>query len=242
MAADSLRGRRRAQPRSRDRATADRVAGKLPLGARVRTLSGGHRPRRRRLRAVRRGRRALCALLIRRMLLSLAVTTVVLGVVLTGFAQRRRMLGPVDRILGNGFPGAHTWTTETAVFAAFRFLRRPHGWPRTGTGRTDLAGRALRGGGPGRRTPAGAGHVQSPSDRSAGTPLPVRHVAVTGHSDALATLTGCSQLCQPPAATGGPGETPRRPPPAVTPGFPGLPRSFPAPTRLLRPPRGTIGP
>lgn len=61
---------------------------------------------------------ALCALLIRRMLLSMAVTTVVLGVVMTGFTQRRRMLWPVDRILGNGYPGPNTWTTETGMLTA----------------------------------------------------------------------------------------------------------------------------
>lgn len=61
---------------------------------------------------------ALCALLIRRMLLSMAVTTVVLGVVMTGFTQRRWMLWPVDRLLGNGYPGPNTWTTETGMLTA----------------------------------------------------------------------------------------------------------------------------
>ncbi|WP_405508048.1 ABC transporter permease [Streptomyces cyaneofuscatus] len=61
---------------------------------------------------------ALCALLVRRMLLSIVVTTAVLGVVMTGFTQRRRMLWPVDRILGNGHPGANAWTTETGMLTA----------------------------------------------------------------------------------------------------------------------------
>ncbi|MFF0263593.1 ABC transporter permease [Streptomyces microflavus] len=61
---------------------------------------------------------ALCALLIRRMLLSMAVTTVVLGVVMTGFTLRRRMLWPVDRLLGNGHPGTNTWITETGMLTA----------------------------------------------------------------------------------------------------------------------------
>ncbi|MET9975526.1 ABC transporter permease [Streptomyces microflavus] len=61
---------------------------------------------------------ALCALLIRRMLLSMAVTTVVLGVVMTGFTQRRWMLWPVDRLLGKGYPGAGAWTTEAGMLTA----------------------------------------------------------------------------------------------------------------------------
>ncbi|MFJ8771494.1 ABC transporter permease [Streptomyces microflavus] len=61
---------------------------------------------------------ALCALLIRRMLLSMAVTTVVLGVVMTGFTLRRWMLWPADRLLGNGHPGANTWITEAGMLSA----------------------------------------------------------------------------------------------------------------------------
>ncbi|SCD88836.1 ABC transporter [Streptomyces sp. ScaeMP-e83] len=61
---------------------------------------------------------ALCALLIRRMLLSMAVTTVVLGVVMTGFTQSRWMLWPVGRLLGNGYPGGNAWITETGMLTA----------------------------------------------------------------------------------------------------------------------------
>ncbi|MFC9034434.1 ABC transporter permease [Streptomyces arboris] len=61
---------------------------------------------------------ALCALLIRRMLLSMAVTTVVLAVVMAGFARRRWMLWPADRLLGNGFPGSDTWMTEMGMLTA----------------------------------------------------------------------------------------------------------------------------
>ncbi|MFF6908438.1 ABC transporter permease [Streptomyces sp. NPDC012389] len=61
---------------------------------------------------------ALCALLIRRMLPSMALTTVVLGGVMAGFTQRRWMLWPADRLLGNGHPGANTWITETGMLTA----------------------------------------------------------------------------------------------------------------------------
>ncbi|MEW2069063.1 ABC transporter permease [Streptomyces sp. NPDC007346] len=61
---------------------------------------------------------ALCAVLIRRMLLSMAVTAVVLGVVMTGFGIRRWMLWPADRLLGRGYPGSGSWVTESGMLTA----------------------------------------------------------------------------------------------------------------------------
>jgi len=61
---------------------------------------------------------ALCALLIRRMLLSMAVTTVVLAVVMAGFGRRRWMLWPADRLIGGGFPGNDPWMTEMGMLTA----------------------------------------------------------------------------------------------------------------------------
>ncbi|MFD3650289.1 ABC transporter permease [Streptomyces cyaneofuscatus] len=61
---------------------------------------------------------ALCALLIRRMLQSMAATTVVLAVVMAGATKRRWMLWPTDRLVGGGFPGNDTWMTEMGMLTA----------------------------------------------------------------------------------------------------------------------------
>ncbi|MEV4875785.1 ABC transporter permease [Streptomyces cyaneofuscatus] len=61
---------------------------------------------------------ALFAVLIRRLLLSMAATTLVLGVVMTGFTQRRWMLWPADRMLGDDYPGDGSWVTESGMLTA----------------------------------------------------------------------------------------------------------------------------
>ncbi|MGA6173935.1 ABC transporter permease [Streptomyces sp. NPDC012600] len=55
---------------------------------------------------------ALCALLIRRMLLSMAATAVVLGVVITAFTKRRWVLWPTERALDTGWTiDGNSWVT-----------------------------------------------------------------------------------------------------------------------------------
>ncbi|MEV7848358.1 ABC transporter permease [Streptomyces cyaneofuscatus] len=62
---------------------------------------------------------ALCALLIRRMLLSMAVTVVVFGVAVTGFTERRWMLWPTDQVTGGGWMlDRHDWITEWGMRTA----------------------------------------------------------------------------------------------------------------------------
>ncbi|WP_411084568.1 ABC transporter permease [Streptomyces sp. cmx-18-6] len=61
---------------------------------------------------------ALCAVLIRRTLLSMAVTAAVLGLVMTGFGERRQLLWPTERSLGRDYPGNESWATDAGMLTA----------------------------------------------------------------------------------------------------------------------------
>ncbi|MFH8474504.1 ABC transporter permease [Streptomyces sp. NPDC018000] len=61
---------------------------------------------------------ALCAVVVRRTVLAMGLTALVLGTVMLGFGKRRYELWPTNRILGGGGPGRDAWLIESGMLTA----------------------------------------------------------------------------------------------------------------------------
>ncbi|WP_406363263.1 ABC transporter permease [Streptomyces sp. NBC_01579] len=61
---------------------------------------------------------ALCAVVVRRTVLSMSLTALVLGTVMLGFGKRRYELWPTVRALGGDYPSGDAWHTESGMLTA----------------------------------------------------------------------------------------------------------------------------
>ncbi|WP_328627208.1 ABC transporter permease [Streptomyces sp. NBC_00353] len=61
---------------------------------------------------------ALCAVVVRRTVLSMSLTALVLGTVMLGFGKRRYELWPTVRALGGDYPSGDAWYTESGMLTA----------------------------------------------------------------------------------------------------------------------------
>ena len=61
---------------------------------------------------------ALCAVAVRRTVLSMSLTALVLGTVMLGFGKRRYELWPTVRALGGDYPSGDAWYTESGMLTA----------------------------------------------------------------------------------------------------------------------------
>lgn len=61
---------------------------------------------------------ALCAVVVRRTVLSMSLTALVLGTVMLGFGKRRYELWPTVRYLGRDYPSGDTWHVESGMLTA----------------------------------------------------------------------------------------------------------------------------
>ncbi|MGY5032404.1 ABC transporter permease [Streptomyces sp. 900116325] len=61
---------------------------------------------------------ALCAVAVRRTVLSMSLTVLVLGTVMLGFGKRRYELWPTVRALGGDYPSGDAWYTESGMLTA----------------------------------------------------------------------------------------------------------------------------
>ncbi|WP_413753095.1 ABC transporter permease [Streptomyces sp. R-74717] len=61
---------------------------------------------------------ALCAVAVRRTVLSMSLTALVLGTVMLGFGERRYELWPTTRFLGDNWPGGDAWHIESGMLTA----------------------------------------------------------------------------------------------------------------------------
>ncbi|MFI5634979.1 ABC transporter permease [Streptomyces sp. NPDC051664] len=61
---------------------------------------------------------ALCAVVVRRTVLSMSLTALVLGTVMLGFGKRRYELWPTVRYLGRDYPTGDTWHIESGMLTA----------------------------------------------------------------------------------------------------------------------------
>ncbi|MFF1930592.1 ABC transporter permease [Streptomyces sp. NPDC058228] len=61
---------------------------------------------------------ALCAVVVRRTVLSMSLTALVLGTVMLGLGKRRYELWPTVRALGGDYPSGDAWYTESGMLTA----------------------------------------------------------------------------------------------------------------------------
>ncbi|MER5687394.1 ABC transporter permease [Streptomyces sp. NPDC002205] len=61
---------------------------------------------------------ALCAVVVRRTVLSMSLTALVLGTVILGLGKRRYELWPTVRALGGDYPSGDAWYTESGMLTA----------------------------------------------------------------------------------------------------------------------------
>lgn len=61
---------------------------------------------------------ALCAVVVRRTVLSMSLTALVLGTLMLGFGKRRYELWPTVRALGGDYPSGDAWYTESGMLTA----------------------------------------------------------------------------------------------------------------------------